>query len=169
MSQWCVHTDPAPMSHRAPIERPRSSSHRVALCRIMALCPRILQSAVCQPPPARPQVSLLMSGDYSALWESPQRLLGLSAEAPWEAPVVVPASGVPEVTLDSFREYLARTGELVARFEQLHRCAPPRVAHPRRCIPDMLLLRSHARACTCACTRLHARGGAVQRRRAAAR
>jgi hypothetical protein len=70
-------------------------------------------------------VTSLMQGDYSALWESPLKSLGLlddgASSSSWVMPTVPPPpGGLPAVDVDDFREYLAEVGQLMAQFESIH-------------------------------------------------
>lgn len=70
-------------------------------------------------------ISALMQGDYTVLWESPLKTLGLlddgASSSSWVMPTVPPLpGGMPRVCVDDFREYLAEVGELMARFESMH-------------------------------------------------
>ena len=78
-------------------------------------------SSVLNHPPQASVVSLLLSGDYQAIWESPQRLLGFSADSTWSPPPLPPMPpGYPTITLDDFKQYLADMSTLMAKFEAIH-------------------------------------------------
>eukprot|EP00291_Cryptomonas_curvata_P020851 CAMPEP_0172169518 /NCGR_PEP_ID=MMETSP1050-20130122/10745_1 /TAXON_ID=233186 /ORGANISM="Cryptomonas curvata, Strain CCAP979/52" /LENGTH=238 /DNA_ID=CAMNT_0012840575 /DNA_START=90 /DNA_END=803 /DNA_ORIENTATION=- len=78
-------------------------------------------SSVLNHPPQTSVVSQLLSGDYQAIWESPQRLLGFSTETTWNPPPLPPLpNGYPVITLDDFKQYLADMSTLMAKFESIH-------------------------------------------------
>jgi hypothetical protein len=78
-------------------------------------------SSVLNHPPQTSVVYSLLSGDYQAIWESPQRLLGFSADSTWTPPPLPPLPpGYPTITLDDFKQYLADMSTLMAKFEAIH-------------------------------------------------
>ena len=77
-------------------------------------------SSVLNQPQQTSVVSQVLSGDYHALWESPQRLLGFSHDT-WTPPPLPPLpAGYPTVSLDDFKQYLADMSTLMAKFEAIH-------------------------------------------------